>query len=389
MTKSFIFALLASASLLLAGCSLPAQAQVEPTPTTAPAPPVEEAALIAEGRLEPAESAWLGFERTGRVAEVLVEEGETVEEGQPLARLDGQESGQAALRAAELERLSAQQALDELAEQAGLASESAWGALVEARQAAVEAHQALDDLNDEDYRQEIDDAWVTAQDEKSELEDAQEEFDKYIDLDEDNADRENAADDLESAQKEYNDALREYERLKNDLEAAEASAAQADAAVEDAQREYEKLQDGPDPDELDLAQARLDNAEAQVAAAQAALEDLELVAPFAGQVTAVDISSGEQVSPNQPLFQLADFSSWFVETTDLTEIDVVKVDPEGPVTIIPDALPELELDGRIERISDAYSESAGDVLYMVRIRLDDVDPRLRWGMTVETQFGEK
>lgn len=385
-TITWILLCLGAASLLLAGCGLQVRAQADPTPTVSA--PVEAPGIIAEGRLKPVESAWLGFERMGRAAEVLVEEGQNVEKGQVLVRLEGEESFQAALRTAELELLSAQQALDELNDKAALASESAWTALVEARQAALDAQEALDELDTDEYQEEIDDAWVAVRDARDALEDAQEEFEEVQELDEDNPERRDAEDELESAQTEYDEALREYERLKNDLDAARAAAAQAEAAVEVAQREYEKRQDGPDPDELVLAQARVENAEAQMAAAQAALEDLELVAPFAGVVTNVDITAGEQVSAGQPLIQLADFSAWVVETTDLTEIDVVLLDPDEPVIIIPDALPEVKLKGEVERISEGYSERAGDILYNVRIRLQESDPRLRWGMTVEARFAE-
>jgi hypothetical protein len=52
----------------------------------------------------------------------------------------------------------------------------------------------------------------------------------------------------------------------------------------------------------------------------------------------------------------------------------------------PDALPELELTGVITEISDAFTQSGGDILYTVRIRVNETDSRLKWGMTVETIF---
>jgi hypothetical protein len=33
-----------------------------------------------------------------------------------------------------------------------------------------------------------------------------------------------------------------------------------------------------------------------------------------------------------------------------------------------------------------FEEKRGDVTYTARIRLDNIDPRLRWGMTVATVF---
>ncbi len=40
------------------------------------------------------------------------------------------------------------------------------------------------------------------------------------------------------------------------------------------------LKSGPDPDKLEVAQARLVNAQAQYDAAKKALSDIELIAPF-------------------------------------------------------------------------------------------------------------
>jgi hypothetical protein len=58
------------------------------------------------------------------------------------------------------------------------------------------------------------------------------------------------------------------------------------------------------------------------------------------------------------------------------------------VTIVPDALPGIELTGSVERIDDIFEEKRGDITYTTRILLDEVDPRLRWGMTVVVTFEE-
>jgi len=40
----------------------------------------------------------------------------------------------------------------------------------------------------------------------------------------------------------------------------------------------------------------------------------------------------------------------------------------------------------VEEISQSFKSQGGDILYTVRIKVDDVDPRMRWGMTVEVTF---
>ena len=345
--------------------------------------------VIVEGNLLPRETAWLAFGQPGLVSEVLVEEGQQVSQGDVLARLNGRERVEAQLAAAELERLNAQQALDDLNEKAPLASSTALQKLTTAEKKAIDARQALDDLDTDRFQEDLDDARLEVEEAQDELEDAQEAFDNYKDMDEDSSSRKDAEDDLEEAQQTYDDAVEKRDLFVNQLEAARANLSQAEAALEDARREADARQSGPDPDELALAQSRLENTVAQVTASQAALEDLEIVAPFDGTVLEVEIATNERVAPNEPLVLLADRSTWYVDTSDLTEIEVVQVQPGDTAILTPDAMPELELTGVVEKISDTYTEKSGDILYTVRIRLDKTDPRLRWGMTMQVNLREK
>ena len=116
------------------------------------------------------------------------------------------------------------------------------------------------------------------------------------------------------------------------------------------------------------------------------LEDMDLTAPFDGTIVTLDMISGEQVTPGVPVAVLADFSQWFVETDNLTEIEVVDVTENQAVTFIPDALPDVVLSGNVDRIDDIFEEKRGDITYTTRIRVDEIDSRLRWGMTVVVTF---
>ncbi|MEP7356619.1 MAG: efflux RND transporter periplasmic adaptor subunit, partial [Anaerolineales bacterium] len=123
----------------------------------------------------------------------------------------------------------------------------------------------------------------------------------------------------------------------------------AQATLADAQAQLAKVQSGPDATQAALAQARLEAAQASLAAAQAAItqtqEATELRAPFAGTLAALSIKQGEQAAPGQPVATLADFSAWAMETDNLTEIEVIKIQPGQGVTIVLDALPEVVLHG--------------------------------------------
>jgi len=377
-----ILALLATA---LGGCDV----FQSPSSTPTPAPLVQSAAaeeIIAEGHIVPRDSAWLIFRVSGRVEEVLVKEGQKVHQGDVLIRLGDREQAEAALRAAELARLQAQQHLDDLKRTADLAKAQAQKAVSDAEQQRIEAERAFDDLDTDQYQDQLDRAWEDVTSAQDEVKDAQEEVDKYSNLDPDNPTRKRAEDRLKNAQDRLEKAQREYDRLKNQLEAARAAVALAQATLAEARHDYEQRQSGPDPDDLALAEAQLRQAEAQVSAAQAALDSLELKAPFDGTVVEIRVAAGESVMPNQPVLLLADLDTLYVETSDLNETDVVKIKEGQTAQIVPDALPDVTLEGTVERISDQFVMKGGDVTYPVRLRLNQSDARLRWGMTVEVRF---
>ncbi|MCK5313469.1 MAG: efflux RND transporter periplasmic adaptor subunit, partial [Anaerolineales bacterium] len=173
-----------------------------------------------------------------------------------------------------------------------------------------------------------------------------------------------------------------------DLAIAEADLSVAEAQLALAESNYEKVKAGPDPDDLAAAEARITAAETNILAAQTALENIELRAPFPGTLVDLGLKVGEQVSPGMPVAVLVDFANWKVETDDLTEIEVPDIYVGQPVTVTPDALPDLELNGTVEYISDLYEEKRGDITYTARILLDEDDERLRWGMTVVVTFDE-
>ena len=138
------------------------------------------------------------------------------------------------------------------------------------------------------------------------------------------------------------------------------------------------------------AEAGVQTAEAGVASAQTELAKTELTAPFAGTISALNVESGEIVSPGTPLISLGDTSIWQIETDDLTEIDVVNVKEGASVTISVDALPGEEFAGVVTRIKPKSETKAGDVTYTVLIDITQGDTSaLRWGMTtfVDIEIG--
>jgi len=381
MKKQIIWILLLTVlTLVLAACGTQEEVMT-PQPALLP---VE--AVIAEGNLVPNDDLTLSFTVRGKVAEILVKEGEMVNEGDVLIRLADREQAEAALAAAQLELITAQHAYDDLLHTEGLGRADAWQAYMDAQIVRAEAERDWEDLNLDNIDERIDDRKADVEDRKKDLEDAQDEYDKYKDLDKDNSKRKNAEDDLEREQENYNEAVRDLEEEVRERDTVRAAMDQALAAEAEAKRKYELTLDGPDAEQLTLLGARLNNAKAQVASAENSLANFELKAPFDGEIMDINVSVNEMAGPEGWAVIVADTSQWYIDTSDLTELEVVDVAVGQRVSILADALPSIEMDGVVEKISKSFKSQGGDILYTVRISVDDVDPRMRWGMTVEVTF---
>jgi HlyD family secretion protein len=173
---------------------------------------------------------------------------------------------------------------------------------------------------------------------------------------------------------------------------AEANLAQAEAGVGSAQAALDLLLEGATPEQIATAEAAVAQAEASLTAAQTAYGQATLVAPFGGTVGELHVRVGEQVNPaflDQPVLALGDLSTLRVETTDLRETDVERIAVGQEVDITFDALPDTLLKGHVVYISPKASSEQGGVNYTTIIEFDELDPRLRWGMTAYVNITAK
>jgi HlyD family secretion protein len=382
-TKTLIMLLIIFAfALALAACANQPAATSQPDNPTVLSPE----GVVAEGKLKPIHAANLSFQVRGMVEEINVQIGDAVKKGDVLARLANSDVATAQLATANLELTEAQQTYDQLVRTEGLGRADAWTAFMDTQIVRAEAERQWEALNVNDIGDRIDDAKAEVEDREADLKDATDEFEKYKDLDKDNSKRKTAEDDLERAQEDYNDAVRKMEETMRERDAVRAALDAAIATEAEARHTYEQTLDGPNQEQLALLSSRLDNAKAQVAAAEDALSNYQLTAPFDGVVAEVAVEVGEQVSAESLTVSVADTTSWVIETTDITELEVVNLEVGQKVTFTADALAGVTMNGTVAEISQSSFTQGGDVIYAVRISADEVDPRVKWGMTVEVRF---
>jgi len=329
------------------------------TPTAAATPAPET--VSAEGTVLPSQRASLAFKIPGRVMAVPVKEGDLVKSGALLAQLDNATlqaqvaQANASYRAAQinLERARSANASNIQIAQANLNKllagptqeevAVAQGKVQEASTALARAQQSYDILR-----------WAGGPTE------ADVRFKR------------------DQAQAAYNTAVADLARIKAGSRAEDVSVAQAQLDL--AQGEAGKA-------EIRASEAQVTQTLAALNVAQAGLQDSALVAPFDGTVSLVSVETNQSVQAGDTAVLIGDLSKLEVETTDLAEVDVVKVQLRQTANVTADAFPDKIFKGQVVRIATASNDRRGDKVFKVVIALgDDAVNVLRWGMTTKVDI---
>jgi multidrug resistance efflux pump len=378
---------------VLAGCASKPAPVPTPifTPLAAPATSRSVGTVTASGVVKPHQEVNLGFAISGRVEKVAIGIGDEVRTGDLLVQLEGSEQLMAEETAADLELIIAQKTFDALYEDADYTSAQALQAVHDAREAVRDSERRVRNFGYQAKPIDIEVAKANLALAEKALKQAKKDFKPYENKPEDSLKRAGLLNKLDTAQKRYDAAARQYNQLVGvissdfDLEQAQIELSIAQAQLKKAKSDYEMLKKGPDPDAVEEARARLKNATAQVQAVRAAQDDITLVAPFDGTVVTIDVAPGEMVLPGQAVLVLSDLSELQIETTDLSERDIDHVALGQEVTVHVDALGD-DLEGKVVKIAPKANTVGGDVVYTVYIGLDEIPPNMRWGMSVEVEI---
>ena len=371
------------------------------TATPTPVPAVKAAAEVvsAQGFVAPQRRSDLAFRSGGRVSEVLVAEGDHVKQGQALIHLQDDQL-QAAFAQAQAALDLAKANLDQVQQGARTEDIAAAEAAVRSAEAQVSAANAeRDRLTGGATAASIAAAQAQLSSALVEQKLTQDAYDKVTEcvkikgnevcpglgtLEEQARLRVAAANEAVNATRS---ALTEATKGSGkQVQAAQANVAAANAQRDIAQAQLERLKAGATSAQIAAAQASVAQAEAGVKAAQAALNEATLIAPFDGTIAQIDTEEGQVVGSGSAIVSLADLNAWVIETDDLSEVDVINVQPDQAVTMTFDALPGVKLNGRVLTITPKAQTKRGDVTYTVKIAIDEPDSKLKWGMTGQVEI---
>jgi HlyD family secretion protein len=417
-------------AVLISSCSQPQAAPAASQPdAAAPAAVVSSNSDVvsAEAAVVPWRETVLSFKTSGRIAKILVSEGDVVKEGQELARLESGDlqlsvaQAEAQLKSAQAqlakvkagarpEEVAVAETAVKIAEANATAADSAVQiakANVTSAQAAVGSAQAsLDQAKAGATPEQLNGAAAVLANAAAAVKQAQAAFDQVKDMAGIGMMPQSLQ--LEQATNEYNRAKASYQNLQNgatpaeikvyerqvtqaqagvpvaqaQLVQAQAQADVAHAQVSQAQAQLDLTKASSRPEDVAVAEAAVAQAQVVVDQAKNALADAILTAPFAGTVGTVPVDPGQLVSPQMIAMRLGDLTRLQVQTKDLSEADVDRVKVGQAVSVSLDALQGQKFTGKVTRIAPVASDNRGDQVYTVTADVDGgEDAGLRWGMT--------
>lgn len=385
--------------------------------------------MSSSGNIRSGQSATIVWQTSGRVGEVTLQQGDLVLDDQVLAELDVNTLSAEMIQAkqdlikaqqalddllnSQLQQAQAQQAvvdaqkaLDGLKQTAGESSSQAQLALAEAEEALEDAQRNRDKMNYPKTSNElvIEKAETDYRLAKTEYKQALDDYQQVKAKKLTNPERVQALNRLVDAETAMNSKFAIYnwyllpyseeDIVKADAELAVAQAnlataqanweaykngttsaavALAEATLADAQREWERVKEGPNPADVEAARAAVD-------AAQAVLDNAQLLAPFAGTITQVDVNTGDLVSTGDVAFRIDDLASIYVDLQ-ISEVDLASLEPGQKATLEFDAIPDKVYSGEVTSVGMVGTNSQGVVNYPVTARITNVDEDIRPGLT--------
>ena len=307
--------------------------------------------IAADGNVSLLKHQRLTFGTAGTIAQINVEEGDRVTEGQELARLDttpleqAQTDAELAVKSAEIDLEAATNSYNQLT-------------------------TPYPYLTFQFVIPESVDSIRAAQ---QQIKEAQEEFTKG----------------LSGEQYSMAKIKEQLRRAQENLEEAETKLAWGlGAGIRPSSISYWTLRAAQL--QVDKAQLAVDIAKNNLSKVKKQLENAVIVAPFDGVVARVDAKEGDMLSTvnyaTRTIIELIDPSRMELDA-EVDEIDIPEVELGQKAVLTFDALPDVKLAGSVTSISPLATEEAGLVQYEVKISFDvPEDSGLKAGMTASADI---
>ncbi len=341
--------------------------------------------ITASGKVQPVQSVNISPKSPGLLADLNVEQGDTVKQGQIIARMDNSEIKMRILQyQANLAQAKAQLAESE----AGSRPEE----IAQAKARVDQAQAQLAIIRDGNRLQEIQQAQAQVDSAKASVALTQSRVKRYQDLAKDGAISQDSLEQYVSENSKAKANLEEAQRRLSLLKVGNRNQdIQKQAAIVNQEKEgLRKLENGNRPQEIARLKAAVASAEAQLKQQQVQLEDTIIRAPFSGIVTQRYATVGGYVSPAISASSNASATSTSIVAlakglevlANVPEVDISQIKQQQKVEITIDAYPEEVFQGQVRLIAPEAVVDQNVTSFQVRVAINTGAEKLRSGMNV-------
>ena len=186
----------------------------------------------------------------------------------------------------------------------------------------------------------------------------------------------------------------DLDRALSDRLSANATLNQSLARLDEADERLADAQNGSEAETIAQAQARLNRAQGQLQSAVSQLSDTEIRTPFAGIITQRFASEGAFVTPTATASDVTSATSTAIVAlangleaiAEVPEADISKISIGQSVEIQADAFPEELFEGQVKLIAPEAIEQQNVTVFQVRVALLTGTDRLRSNMNTTMAF---
>ena len=345
--------------------------------------------ITASGKVVPVQSVNLSPETSGKLAELLVEQGDRVEQGQIIARMDSDDVN-AQLLQARAGLAQAQAQLDEA--RAGSRPEE----IEQARARLAQASAQLAAARAGNRIQEIQQAKAQVDAAASRVNLTSERVKRNQNLAAQGAIAQDKLDEVLADDRSARASLQETQRRLSLLKSGTRSEEirEREAAVTEARQALQQLEKGSRPEVIAQRKAAVAAAQGELKAVQVKLEDTIIRAPFSGIVTQKYAQEGAFVTPTTSASTTASATSSSIVAiargvellAEVPEVDVGQIKQGQSVEIVADAYPDQVFKGHVRLISPEAVIEQNVTSFQVRVAIDTGKNELRSGMNVDVTF---
>lgn len=342
--------------------------------------------ITASGKVVPVQSVNLSPKTSGRLVELLVDQGDRVEQGQIIARMDDTDL-QAQLTKARANLAQSQAQLDET--RAGSRPEE----IAQAQARLDQAQAQLDQARTGNRPEEIAQAQAQVEAAQARVNLTSSRVQRNRNLASQGAIAQDTLDEVIADDRSAKANLQEAQRRLAEVRSGSRSEeiAQRQAAVAEARQALAQLQNGSRPEEIAQRQAAVAAAASELKAIQVQLDDTIIRAPFAGIVTQKYATEGAFVTPTTSASSTASATSTSIVAiarglevlAQIPEVDIGQIKSGQTVEIVADAYPNQVFKGRIRLISPEAVVEQNVTSFQARIALVTGLDALRSGMNVD------